>query len=151
MPNSRLIMLLGATVLSISVAVSAEESTGSSYAAKEVEFGGANLKYRVDKNAAKMIGKDVVNQDGEEIGSVENMLITDTDNIQYAIVSVGGFLGIGDKLVAVPTNNLQFDKDQENVTLKNITKEALESAPGFDYAGSGIEDRRFPQYGPDQH
>lgn len=151
MPNSRLIMLLGATVLSISVAVSAEESTGSSYAAKEVEFGGANLKYRVDKNAAKMIGKDVVNQDGEEIGSVENMLITDTDNVQYAIVSVGGFLGIGDKLVAVPTNNLQFDKDQENVTLKNITKEALESAPGFDYAGSGIEDRRFPQYGPDQH
>ncbi|MCP5241909.1 MAG: PRC-barrel domain-containing protein [Burkholderiales bacterium] len=98
-----------------------------------------------------MIGKDVVNQDGEEIGSVENMLITDTDNVQYAIVSVGGFLGIGDKLVAVPTNNLQFDKDQENVTLKNITKEALESAPGFDYAGSGIEDRRFPQYGPDQH
>ncbi|MDR4513242.1 PRC-barrel domain-containing protein [Nitrosomonas sp.] len=151
MPNSRLIMLLGATVLSISVAVSAEESTGSSYAAKEVEFGGANLKYRVDKNAAKMIGKDVVNQDGEEIGSVENMLITDTDNVQYAIVSVGGFLGIGDKLVAVPTNNLQFDKDQENVTLKNITKEALESAPGFDYARSGIEDRRFPQYGPDQH
>lgn len=151
MPNSRLIMLLGATVLSISVAASAEESTGSSYAAKEVEFGGANLKYRVDKNAAKMIGKDVVNQDGEEIGSVENMLITDTDNVQYAIVSVGGFLGIGDKLVAVPTNNLQFDKDQENVTLKNITKEALESAPGFDYAGSGIEDRRFPQYGPDQH
>ena len=151
MPNSLLIMLLGATVLSISVAVSAEESTGSSYAAKEVEFGGANLKYRVDKNAAKMIGKDVVNQDGEEIGSVENMLITDTDNVQYAIVSVGGFLGIGDKLVAVPTNNLQFDKDQENVTLKNITKEALESAPRFDYAGSGIEDRRFPQYGPDQH
>lgn len=148
---NRLPMILGAAVFLFSTSALSGENMNSARAANETEFGAAELKYRVSEDAAKMIGKDVVNQKGEDVGSIDNMLITDTDNVQYAILSVGGFLGLGEKLVAVPTNNLQFDKDKEDVILKNVTKEDLESAPEFNYAASGIEDRRFPQYGADQH
>jgi sporulation protein YlmC with PRC-barrel domain len=145
---NRIPMILGAAVFLFSTSTFSGENMDSTRAANETESGG--VKYRVSEDAAKMIGKDVVNQKGEDVGSIENMLITDTDNVQYAILSVGGFLGLGEKLVAVPLNNLQFDKDKEDVTLKNVTKEDLESAPEFDYAASGIENKRFPQYGADQ-
>ncbi|GJL72869.1 MAG: hypothetical protein NMNS01_20680 [Nitrosomonas sp.] len=148
---NRLTMILGAAVFLFSTSAFSGENMNSTRAANETESSGGEMKYRVSEDAAKMIGKDVVNQEGEDVGSIENMLITDTDNVQYAILSVGGFLGLGEKLVAVPLNNLQFDKDKEDVTLKNVSKEDLESAPEFNYSASGIEDRRFPQYGPDQH
>lgn len=148
---SRLTMILGTAVLLFSTPAFSAEDMNAVRAPNEIEFGDAELKYRVSEDAANMIGKDVVNQEGEDVGSVENMLITDTDNVHYAILSVGGFLGLGEKLVAVPINNLQLDQDKENVTLRNVTKDDLESAPEFNYAASGIEDRRFPQYGADQH
>lgn len=147
---NRLTMILGAAVFLFSTSALSGENMNSTRAANETEVGGGELKYRVSEDAAKMIGKDVVNQEGEDVGSIDNMLITDTDNVQYAILSVGGFLGLGEKLVAVPINNLQFDKDKEEVILKNVTKEDLESAPEFNYSSSGIEDKRFPQYGADQ-
>lgn len=147
----RLPMIFGAVVLLFSTSAFSGENMNSTRTANQTELGGAELKYRVSEDAAKMIGKDVFNQEGEDVGSIDNMLITDTDNVQYAILSVGGFLGLGEKMVAVPINNLQFDKDKEDVILRNVTKGDLESAPEFNYAASGIEDRRFPQYGADQH
>ena len=148
---NRLTIILGAAVFLFSTSALSGENMNSTRAANETESGSGEVKYRVSEDAAKMIGKDVVNQEGEDVGSIENMLITDTDNVQYAILSVGGFLGMGEKLVAVPINNLQFDKDKDEITLKNVSKEDLESAPEFNYSASGIEDRRFPQYGADQH
>lgn len=135
MNYSQLIVAISASVLLISTtAFAGDKSMNELSGTNEVEFGEAKLKYRVDENAAKMIGQDVVNQEGDEVGTIDNILITDTDNVEYAIVSVGGFLGIGEKLVAVPIINLQFNKEKENVLLKNITKEQLESAPEFDYS-----------------
>lgn len=134
---NQLIVAIGASVLLISTtAFASDKNMNDLSGTNEVEFGEAKLKYRVDEDAAKMIGQDVVNKEGDEIGTIDNILITDTDtgNIEYAIISVGGFLGIGEKLVAVPKTNLQFNKKEENVMLKNITKEQLESAPEFDYS-----------------
>ncbi len=147
---NRLTMMLGAAVFLFSTFAFSGENMNSTHGANETESSDGAVKYRVSEDEAKMIGKDVVNQEGEDVGSIDNMLITDTDNVQYAILSVGGFLGLGEKLVAVPLDNLQFDKDKEEVTLKNVSKEDLESAPEFDYSASGMEDRRFPQYGADQ-
>jgi sporulation protein YlmC with PRC-barrel domain len=135
MNYSQLIVAIGASILLISTtAFAGDKNMNDLSGTNEVEFGEAKLKYRVDEDAAKMIGQDVVNQEGDKIGTIDNILITDTDNVEYAIVSVGGFLGIGEKLVAVPKINLQFNKEKDNVLLKNVTKEQLESAPEFDYS-----------------
>lgn len=132
---SQLIVAIGASLLLLSTTTYASDSRMNDISGtEEVEFGKANLKFRVDQDAAKMIGQDVVNHEGDEVGTIENLLITDTDNVEYAIISVGGFLGIGEKLVAVPKINLQLNKDKGNILLKNVTKEQLESAPEFDYS-----------------
>jgi len=78
---------------------------------EEIEFGKTNIKYRVDQDATKMIGQNIVNHEGDELGTIGNFLITDTNNVEYAIISIGDFLSIGEKLVAVPKINLQLNNN----------------------------------------
>ena len=83
--------------------------------------------------ATDLIGQDIENAEGDEIGEVEDLIITDDDTILMAVVSVGGFLGIGDKKVAIPYDELTLAEDGEQITF-NATKEELEARPEFQYA-----------------
>lgn len=100
----------------------------------ETQFG-TDLKAVTDgeigEEVQKMVGLDVVNNNKEELGEIDNLIVTEPDNILYAIVSVGGFLGIGEKLVAVPVANLTKTKDDK--VLLDVTKEQIENAPEFRY------------------
>src|SRR5262245_5025123 len=58
-------------------------------------------------SANDLIGVAVVNQQNEKIGTLDDLLLQDTDHVTLAVISVGGFLGVGDKLVAVPYQQLQ--------------------------------------------
>jgi sporulation protein YlmC with PRC-barrel domain len=121
------------------------------HSSEEIEFGSVDLTYRVDKDVDKLIGKDVVNNKGDTLGTVDNFLISDPENIQYAIISVGGFFGIGDKLVAIPVKHLQLNKDKNNISLKKVSGEELKNAPAFEYEKAESGTKRFPEYGPKQH
>jgi len=82
--------------------------------------------------ADTLIGNDVYNLDGEDLGDVkEIMLDVRTGRVSYAVLSFGGFLGIGEKLFAVPWSALTLDTLKKRFTL-NVKKDRLESAPGFD-------------------
>ena len=77
-------------------------------------------------------GDDVVNNQGENLGEIEDiMLDVPTGRIAYAVMSFGGVLGMGEKLFAVPWNALTMDADRECFVL-DIDKERLKNAPGFD-------------------
>ena len=77
-------------------------------------------------------GNDVYNQNGEDLGDIkEIMLDMRTGRVSYAVLSFGGFLGMGDKLFAVPWRALILDTVNKRFTL-NVEKDRLESAPGFD-------------------
>ena len=83
-----------------------------------------------------VIGMTVNGRDGEELGTVDDVVLNpQTGEIRYAALSYGGWLGIGDKLFAVPWDALQANwhqDDEEYFLVMNKTKEALENAPGFD-------------------
>ena len=82
--------------------------------------------------ANTLIGDDVYNLQDEDLGDIkEIMLNMETGEVCYAVLSFGGFLGIGDKLFAVPWNSLKLDTVNKRFTL-DVDKEKLESAPGFD-------------------
>lgn len=82
--------------------------------------------------ADTLIGDDVYNHKDEDLGDIkEIMLDVNNGRIAYAVLSFGGFLGIADKLFAVPWNALQLDTVNKRFLLK-VEKESLESAPGFD-------------------
>lgn len=87
--------------------------------------------------ADKVIGSQVYNSTDESIGTIDDLIIEPNDRVVYAIVSVGGFLGVGDRLVAVPFDQISFQRRDENDTrliLANSTKAQLEAMPQFRYA-----------------
>ena len=83
-------------------------------------------------SAGTLEGDEVINGSGEKLGTIDEiMLDVSSGRIAYAVLSAGGFLGVGDKLFAIPWNALTLDVDRECFVL-DIDKEQLESAPGFD-------------------
>ncbi len=81
--------------------------------------------------ASTLSGDDVVNVAGEDLGTIKDiMLDVAHGQIAYAVLSFGGFLGIGDKLFAVPWQALTLDADNKRFIL-NVERQRLEKAPGF--------------------
>lgn len=77
-------------------------------------------------------GTDVRNKLGEDLGVIKDLMIhTYSGKIDYAVLSFGGFLGVGDKYFAIPWNSFAVDRENEVFTL-DVTKEQLKTAPGFD-------------------
>jgi sporulation protein YlmC with PRC-barrel domain len=82
--------------------------------------------------ASTLEGDEVMNRDGEKLGTIEEiMLDVASGRIAYAVLSTGGFLGIGDKLFAIPWQALTLDVENECFIL-DVQKNRLEDAPGFD-------------------
>jgi sporulation protein YlmC with PRC-barrel domain len=82
--------------------------------------------------ATALLNDRVRNSAGESLGKIENLVIDPgTGNIQYAVLSFGGVLGMGSKLFAIPWTSLQMSAPGDGVLL-SIDKEILRHAPGFD-------------------
>jgi PRC-barrel domain len=82
--------------------------------------------------ASKVIGSSVVNDANETIGTIDDLLVSRDGKQPYAVLSVGGFLGMGTRLVVVPYEMLRFA--DKKVTLPGGTKEGLKMLPEFKYA-----------------
>ncbi len=83
-------------------------------------------------SATSIIGDAVTNPAGDNLGEIEELMIDlDHNRIAYAVISFGGFLGVGEKLFAVPMESLALDAPTHHFIL-NVSREKLESAPGFD-------------------
>ena len=82
--------------------------------------------------ASTLEGNRVINPQGETLGEIrEIMLDVPRGRIAYAVMSSGGFLGLGDKLFALPFSALTLDTDRKCFIL-DAPKEKIETAPGFD-------------------
>jgi sporulation protein YlmC with PRC-barrel domain len=82
--------------------------------------------------ADTLLGNDVYNERGENLGAIKEFMIDmASGRIAYAVLSFGGFLGMGDRLFAVPWQALKLDTANKRFTL-NVVKEKLKTAPGFD-------------------
>ena len=82
--------------------------------------------------ATSIISDKVENPQGEYLGKIDNLMIRLEDGrVEYAVVEMGSFLGIGGKLFAIPFSELRVDPVKE-VFILNRTKEYLSKIPGFD-------------------
>jgi sporulation protein YlmC with PRC-barrel domain len=83
-------------------------------------------------SASSLIGDGVVNPQGEDLGKIEELMIDlNSGRVSYCVLSFGGFMGMGDKLFAIPWEAVTVDTDRK-VFVLNVEKEVLEKAPGFD-------------------
>lgn len=83
-------------------------------------------------SASTLTHDKVRNSAGEDLGRIEDFVINaSTGEVSYAVLSFGGFLGMGDKLFAVPMQAMRVDTENHTLIL-DTDKEKLKEAPGFD-------------------
>ncbi|MDI4664118.1 PRC-barrel domain-containing protein [Xanthobacter autotrophicus] len=80
---------------------------------------------------SKVVGSTVVNEANETIGTIDDLIVTSSEKVPFAVLSVGGFLGVGSKYVVVPFSSIQV-KDKKMV-LAGATKDSLKALPEFKY------------------
>jgi sporulation protein YlmC with PRC-barrel domain len=102
-------------------------------------------RYRRVMSAGTLAGDRVRNSAGEDLGKIEEIMIdVPSGRIAYAVLSFGGFLGIGDKLFAIPWRSLTLnEKDHEFIL--NVDRQRMENAPGFDK--DNWPDMASPEFG----
>jgi hypothetical protein len=82
--------------------------------------------------ASKLRGVTVSNPQNQKIGDLDD-LIVGKDRVLFAIVQVGGFLGIGSHFIAVPYSSLQINEDGSRIVLPGATREQVKGLPEFKY------------------
>ena len=124
------VMVLMSLVVAAAAADSVAQTAGSSVVSVSV----AEVKEVAKGWSAKkqILGKDVYNDTGDKIGEISDLIVAPNKSVSYAIVGVGGFLGLGERDVAVPVS--KFQQQMGKIVLKGATKDALKAAPEFKYA-----------------
>ncbi|TVR49847.1 MAG: PRC-barrel domain containing protein [Puniceicoccaceae bacterium] len=93
-------------------------------------------------DAGSLIGMTLLDTDGESVGSVTNLLV-DIENakLRYAVVGIGGFLGLAETEVAVPYDQLKLDREAEEVRIPQAASAIAEADEGFrDWLSGLFED-----------
>ena len=80
----------------------------------------------------QILGKPVFNDHNERVGDVDDIIIAPDKSLSYAIIGVGGFLGLGEHYVAIPFN--QFKSGDGKYVLPGATKDTLKAIATFNYA-----------------
>src|SRR5476651_740958 len=87
-------------------------------------------------DSSKVVGCKIENPKGESLGKVESLMVDLSDGrILYAVLSFGGFLGMGDKLFPIPLSSFSFRTDREGRLercILNVDKDTLKNAPGYE-------------------
>jgi sporulation protein YlmC with PRC-barrel domain len=83
---------------------------------------------------SKLIGSNVINDKNEKIGTVDDVIADkDKKQLTFAVLQVGGFLGLGGRLVAVPYDSLVIDDTGQKITLPGASKDELKKLSEFNY------------------
>jgi sporulation protein YlmC with PRC-barrel domain len=88
--------------------------------------------------ASEIEGMDVVNLRGVQLGEVENVVRSAADNREFIVISHGGFLGLGEKRVALPLTDVRVNGDR--IQVPGLTDEQISALPAFDW-----NDRTYPE------
>ena len=91
----------------------------------------ASIKLDSGVRVSKIVGATVYTSDNKDLGKIDDLVMTKDNQITLAVVSVGGFLGVGSKLVAFPYKALTQDGD--HLTLPGVTTDSLNAMPSFEY------------------
>jgi len=89
-----------------------------------------HAKLRHWNKASGLLGMEVRNRENQKLGEVKDLVMDSPGKVSYAVLAVGGFLGIGEKLIALPPRTLQVGQDGDYLIL-DADKAKIQAAPGF--------------------
>jgi len=120
--------LIGASSLAVLLISPVPSALAAAQTVQTVDAAAVGKAVRV----SQLIGSTVRLDHDERIGSIDDIII-DEKGQPYAVLEVGGFLGLGGRRVALPYNELKIDSATGVVAVPGATKEQLEQAPAFAY------------------
>lgn len=100
--------IVGGAIAAALLASTAMAQTPTTATKPEVSSAGVAQSYKGQWRAYKMVGLDVYNQNNEKLGDISELLTDQTGKIQTVVLGVGGFLGVGERMVAVSFDQLKF-------------------------------------------
>ena len=121
---SAILMSVGASTTAFAQPVAGTATLGVSVSEVQAVAMGWSIKKSI-------LGKKVYNDDKKVVGKVEDVIVAPDNALSYAIVGVGGFLGMAKHDVAIPIN--QFKSDGKEIMLSGASKDALKALPKFEY------------------
>jgi hypothetical protein len=89
-----------------------------------------HAKLRHWNKASGLLGMEVRNRENQKLGEIKDLVMESPGKVSYAVLAVGGFLGIGEKLIALPPRSLQVAADGDYLVL-DADKARIQAAPGF--------------------
>jgi hypothetical protein len=126
---SKVILLAGAAIIGSTLIPVSANAQGAlqTISVSRVDVIQVSSGYRT----SKIVGSTVLNETSDTIGKVDDLIVGGAGDIPYVVISVGGFLGVGDRLVLVPLDSLNIG---ENTILVGASKDELKALPEFTYA-----------------
>ena len=123
------LVVFASLVIAAGAANAVAQTAGSMISVSTIELRELATGWSAKK---QILGKGVYNDAGDKVGDINDLIVTPDKAVSYAIVGVGGFLGVAEHEIAVPVGQL---KQQEGkIVLPGATKDALKAAPKFEYA-----------------
>jgi PRC-barrel domain len=123
-------LLAGAAMISVGVLAAPANAQG---VPQTVEIAKVDVqKVAAGYRASKVVGSSVVNEANETIGKIDDLLVTRDGKEPYAVLSIGGFLGMGTHMVVVRYDSLKFADNR--IVLPGGTKDGLKMLPAFQYS-----------------
>jgi sporulation protein YlmC with PRC-barrel domain len=124
------------SMLLASSAFAAEETTTKT-PAPATTTAATNTSFHGDWRASKVVGLNVYNEKNENVGSINDLLMDKEGNVKAAVISVGGFLGMGSRLIALPLDKVKFSETPvPSTTTSNAAPPAGSNRPASTTTGS---------------
>lgn len=118
------------SALALALSMAAVSSAPSAFAADAMQSAD---EYRT----SKLVGSTVYNEANENIGSIEDIVLKADGAMDEVVLSVGGFLGIGEKFVSVPFSDLKITRDGSSFkVITKGTKDSLKAQPDYKFHNS---------------
>jgi sporulation protein YlmC with PRC-barrel domain len=128
-------LVLATTVVAAAIALAAPAFVLAQGTPQTVQLTKVDvIKVATGYRASKVIGASVVNEANDTVGKVDDIIIGQDGKSPFVVLSVGGFLGMGSKLIVLPYEQLKATENK--IVLPGATKEALKDLPEFKYASS---------------
>jgi hypothetical protein len=83
---------------------------------------------------SRVVGSSIVNDANDTIGTIDDLIISPAEKSAFAVLSIGGFLGIGATYVVVPFSSLETQRDTAHLLLRGATEASLKNLPEYKYS-----------------
>jgi sporulation protein YlmC with PRC-barrel domain len=129
--------LIGSALLATAAVAQTPNATTNNHMNAPAAATSSEASYHGDWRSSKVIGLNVYNDSNEKLGSISELLFDKSGNIKAAVISVGGFLGVGSHLVAVPFDKVKFVMEPVPSTTASTSPAGSKPATTTGAAGNG--------------